>query len=138
LYPGDANITINATVSQLSLQTMESGQVIVAFTVYDSAAPTPNTLLSWTSILSFVPQIVISGNSVNFNVQSFSFLASTITRADYGFVDASTLEIWVDDAFSNYNSASWSLFETPINLTPFVGTVASVTANDTTILAAGN
>jgi len=75
---------------------------------------------------------------LNFQVNTFSYVTNYITLAPYGFVDASTLSSWIDDAFSLYNPNSWSLYQTPLDFTKLIPTVIGFNVTDATILAYGN
>jgi hypothetical protein len=133
VYPRDAVITVNAVVSDISLTTFTSGQATVTFTVTDS---TQKTILTFASTVSFAPGFTTT--TLNFYVSSITHMRTVIVASPYGFVDASTLGEWIDDAFSNYNSNSWSLFAKAIDFSSVVGTIKKVTVNDTTILVGGN
>jgi len=136
VYPRDAAITVNAQVYELTLANMVSGTCVINFNVTDT---TGKLLLEWDSTVNISPSWVVAGNTLNFMVQP-SFLLTTVYQAPYGFVDTSTLDTWIDDAFFNYNTASWTLFKTPLDFTTVVGTVnaTATVVNDTTIIIAGN
>jgi len=128
-YPRDAPITVDAAVSDISLSKWDMGSAAVTFNVTDS---TGKTVLLFTSFVNFVPSY--NEPKVNVYAKSIQHSHTKITNSPFGFVDASTLQDWVDDAFSNYNSASWKLFEEDIDFYGIVGKVNNVTINDTTIL----
>jgi hypothetical protein len=128
-YPRDAPITVNAAVGKISLSKWDMGSAAVTFNVTDS---TGKTVLLFTSVVNFVPSY--TEPKLNVYAKSIQHSHTQITESPFGFVDASTLQDWVDDAFSNYNSASWKLFEEDIDFYGIVGKVNNITLNDTTIL----
>jgi len=135
-YPRDAAVTVTATVLSVNFPTWHSGRTAtVQFNFADSQGV---SLLTTKALLSFVPYVQVAGNTLNFGLGGISFVTNTITNAPYGFVDASTLESWIDDAFTNFNVFNWNLYKFPLDYTSVVGTVASITVADDTILVAGN
>jgi hypothetical protein len=132
-YPRDAPITVTANVTSIALNNDLTGNANITFTITDNQS---KVLLSWWSVLTFTPGITVP--VVNFHPGSLAHITSRITEAPYGFVDAATLEYWIDSACSSYDFNSWSLFKGGLDFSAYVGTVGFTRTSAQNILIGGN
>jgi hypothetical protein len=134
-YPRDASVSINAKVTHIDVNPDFSLNFVIAFNVIDAKSA---SVLAWNTFFH-ANATVTSNPTLQFSTKNIIQEYSSITTSPYGFVDGSTLESWIDDAFTLYNAApSWSLYKTPLNFNSFIGAISNTTVDSNSVFYAGN